>query len=162
LLFGLGVGSTTSGTAGAWAATNYVSATGAVSVVGTSGATFYITGVQLEVGTKATPYEFVTYSEQLAQCQRYYNAYTWASTGWCISSTQGYGGMTFPVMRAAPTISDGGSTNVTYGPGGSQSGTMVYSSITVTRSYITTTVGGGFTVNYPFLMFGLAKMDAEL
>ena len=162
LIFNLGCGSTYNGTSGSWQAGNYTSVSGATSVVGTSGATFYITGVQLEVGTKATPYEFVTYSDQLAQCQRYYNAYTWASTGWCISSTQGYGGITFPVMRQAPNITDGGSTNVVYGPGGAQSGTMVYSSITVTRSYITVTVTGGFTVNYPFLMFGLAKMDAEI
>ena len=162
LRFDLGCGSSFKGTAGTWAAANYYGVTGAVSVVGTSGATWYVTGVQLEVGAKATPYEFVTYSEQLAQCQRYYNAYTWASTGWNISTTQGYGGITFPVMRQAPNITDGGSTNVVYGPGGAQSGTMVYSSITVTRSYITVTVGGGFTVNYPFLMFGLAKMDAEL
>ena len=70
--FGLGAGSTYSTTAGAWAAGNYVSATGAVSVVGTSGATFYVTGVQLEVGTKATPYETQIYSDQLIQCQRYY------------------------------------------------------------------------------------------
>ena len=70
--FGLGVGPTSSGTVGAWAATNYNSATGAVSVVGTAGATWYITGVQLEVGTKATPYEMQIYSDQLAQCQRYF------------------------------------------------------------------------------------------
>ena len=70
--FGLGVGSTYSGTAGSWSANNYVSATGAVSVVGTSGATFYITGVQLEVGTSATGFEYVDYGTQLAMCQRYY------------------------------------------------------------------------------------------
>ena len=70
--FGLGIGSTYSGTAGAWAAADYRSATGAVSVVGTSSATFYITGVQLEVGTVATPFERQIYSNQLAQCQRYY------------------------------------------------------------------------------------------
>jgi hypothetical protein len=70
--WGLGIGSQYNGTAGAWAAQNYISATGAVSVVGTSGATFYVTGVQLEVGTKATPYETQIYSDQLIQCQRYY------------------------------------------------------------------------------------------
>ena len=70
--FGLGVGSTYSGTASAWAGANYVSATGATSVVGTSGATFYITGVQLEIGTSATPFERRLYGQELANCQRYY------------------------------------------------------------------------------------------
>jgi hypothetical protein len=70
--FSLGTGSTYSGTAGAWAATNYVSATGATSVVGTNGATFYITGVQLEVGSTATPFERRMYGQELINCQRYY------------------------------------------------------------------------------------------
>lgn len=70
--FSLGTGSTFSGAAGAWAGTNYLSVTGATSVVGTNGATFYITGVQLEVGTQATPFEWRPYPIELAMCQRYY------------------------------------------------------------------------------------------
>jgi hypothetical protein len=70
--FGLGVGTTYSGTAGAWAATNYISATGATSVVGTNGATFYITGVQLEKGSTATAFDYRPYGTELALCQRYY------------------------------------------------------------------------------------------
>jgi len=71
--FGLGVGSTYSGTAGAWAASSTIlSATGATSVVGTNGATFYLTGVQLEKGTVATPFEFRSHGQELALCQRYY------------------------------------------------------------------------------------------
>ena len=70
--FGLGVGSTFSGTAGAWAAGNFISATGATSVVGTSGATFYITGVQLEKGSTATTFDVRSYGTELALCQRYY------------------------------------------------------------------------------------------
>ena len=74
--FGLGFGSTYSGTAGAWAAGNFLSVTGATSVVGTNGATFYITGVQLEVGSTATSFEYRPYGTELALCQRYYeNSY---------------------------------------------------------------------------------------
>ena len=74
LSFGLGVGSTYSGTAGAWAAGNYLSATGATSVVGTNGATFYITGVQLEKGSTATSFDYRPYGTELALCQRYYES----------------------------------------------------------------------------------------
>ena len=70
--FGLGVGSTFSGTAGAWAGADLNSATGATSVVGTNGATFYITGVQLEAGTVASPFEQIDYGRELIMCQRYY------------------------------------------------------------------------------------------
>jgi hypothetical protein len=70
--FGLGVGSTYNGTAGAWAAGNFLSATGATSVVGTNGATFYITGVQLEKGSTATSFDYRPYGTELALCQRYF------------------------------------------------------------------------------------------
>jgi hypothetical protein len=69
--FGLGVGSTYSGTAGAWAGSLYISATGAVSVIGTLNATWYITGVQLEVGSVATPFERRPFGAELVLCQRY-------------------------------------------------------------------------------------------
>jgi hypothetical protein len=72
LSFSLGAGLTYSGTAGAWAGENYWSATGATPIVGTSGATFYITGVQLEEGTVPTPFEHRPYGVELALCQRYY------------------------------------------------------------------------------------------
>lgn len=73
--WGLGVGSTLSGTAGSWSGTTYVSATGATSVVGTNGATFYITGVQLEKGTTATSFDYRPYGTELALCQRYLPAF---------------------------------------------------------------------------------------
>ena len=70
--FAIGAGATVSGTAGAWSSTLYRSATGAVSVVGTNGATFYITGVQLEKGATATSFDYRPYGTELALCQRYY------------------------------------------------------------------------------------------
>ncbi len=72
VIFNLGAGSTFSGTANAWATANYTNPTGAVSVVGTSGATFYITGVQLEKGSTATSFDYRPYGTELALCQRYF------------------------------------------------------------------------------------------
>jgi hypothetical protein len=73
VFFSLGCGSTRLGTAGAWTGSSDIfSATGETSVVGTSGATFYITGVQLEAGSVATPFEHRQYGQELALCQRYY------------------------------------------------------------------------------------------
>lgn len=72
LSFSLGTGTTFSGTAGAWAGANYLSATGATSVVGTNGATLYITGVQLEKGRLATSFDYRPYGTELSLCQRYY------------------------------------------------------------------------------------------
>jgi hypothetical protein len=110
LYFGLGVGSTYSGTAGAWAGSDFRSATGATSVVGTNGATFYITGVQLEVGSVATPFERRDYGRELAMCQRYYykikaeTTNTSFSMAQCDSTTTALGTLSFPVtMRTRPT-----------------------------------------------------------
>jgi hypothetical protein len=80
LNFSIGSGSTFSTTAGSWVTGNFLNVTGATSVVGTSGATFYITGVQLETGTTATDFENLQYGQQLALCQRYYEkSYNYAT-----------------------------------------------------------------------------------
>ena len=114
LRFGLGVGSTFSGTAGAWAASNLLSATGATSVVGTNGATFYITGVQLEKGSNATSFEYRQYGQELSLCQRYYGRYQGTGSGNQASFGTGYAYTTsaavvtvqFPqAMRASATVS---------------------------------------------------------
>ena len=68
----LGVGATYSGAANAWAGANYFQPTGSTSVVGTNGATFFITGVQLEKGSTATSFDYRPYGTELSLCQRYY------------------------------------------------------------------------------------------
>jgi hypothetical protein len=138
--FGLGVGSTYSGTAGAWASGNYQSATGAVSVVGTSGATFYITGVQLEVGSTATSFDVRDYGRELILCQRYYQTNNAGLAGY-----QGAGGVGLyqmnltPNMRATPTIVSSFTYNVNSSGGAaaavSNSSLYIYALATAAGSF---------------------------
>jgi hypothetical protein len=108
--FGLGAGSTFSGTAGAWAAGNFISATGATSVVGTNGATFYITGVQLEKGSTATSFDYRPYSTELQLCQRYLPAFSangatyagFPAFGMAASSTSSLLQFVLPVSTRVP------------------------------------------------------------
>ena len=112
VVWGLGVGSTYSGTAGAWASGDINSATGATTgVLGTLNATWYLTGVQLEVGETATPFEHRSYGDELALCQRYFAvlqdttaAYA-GGFGFCNSTTKTK--VCFPLgvaLRANPTV----------------------------------------------------------
>ena len=105
--FNLGAGSTLTTTAGSWGAGNFTGATGATSVVGTSGATFYITGVQLEEGSVATPFEHRQYGQELALCQRYYQYHVQNEFLDGYNTTNGYirSIMLLPCeMRATPTV----------------------------------------------------------
>lgn len=124
--FSLGVGSTYKGTAGAWAGSTFWSATGAVDLVNTSGATFYITGVQLEAGTVATPFERRSYGQELSLCQRYFakmsaaasNLYVAFGAGMWYTTTSASIFIKYPTtMRASPTLSYGGIVSVLYGGG---------------------------------------------
>jgi hypothetical protein len=148
--FGLGVGSSFSGTAGSWAGTNYLSATGAVSVIGTLNATFYITGVQLEKGSTATSFDYRPYSTELSLCQRYYYqvaaggfSYTQFGAGRAFSTTGGNGIVQFPMpMRTAPTFAYLGSVgNYDFSPTAIASGavpsTNTYMTVGMTFSSIT-------------------------
>ena len=115
LHFGIGVGSTYSGTADAWASADYRSASSVTNILGTSGATFYITGVQLEVGDTATPFEHRPYDMELRRCLRYYykNIGNGSGTGpygmgHCRSNYL-RGQIWLPVtMRATPTMTNTG------------------------------------------------------
>ena len=129
LNLGLGVGSSYSGTAGSWASGDYRSSTGATSVVGTNGATFYVTGVQLEVGSTATPFEHRSYGDELARCQRYYQRTQDAASGYqnlvvlvnYSTGTDQRGVIPFTTeMRAGPAVSTSGNLMI-LGAGGSLS-----------------------------------------
>ncbi len=143
LWINLGAGSTFSGTAGAWSASNLTSATGATSVVGTNGATFYITGVQLEKGSTATSFDYRPIGTELQLCQRYYETTSYPNAAQDITSTQtsvlwaatfSTGQKYLVAKRAAPTITIFGRTNAAGGPtrtdtGAAITGTSTASSI---------------------------------
>ena len=184
--FGLGVGSTYSGTAGAWTSGFLYSATGATSVVGTSGATFYITGVQLEVGSSATGFEYVNYQTSLANCQRYFqsnfdigtapqngiaqaysNSTTMAAynvnTGWIPS-------IAFrTTMRAVPTVtlyssSDGSGGNWATYDGSSWTNVtgQAFNSLSTNCFNLTLSRGSAFTAKNSYLAEGNWAASAEL
>jgi hypothetical protein len=116
LNIGLGAGATLSGTAGAWAAALYRSATGATSVVGTNGATFYITGVQFEKGSTATSFDYRPYGTELALCQRYFE--TFSLGGDFYSITGGFCTWRWSYKtskRASPTLTSSYANNNTTG-----------------------------------------------
>jgi hypothetical protein len=102
--FGIGVGSESNGTAGAWSATGNLGATGATSVVGTNGATFYITGVQLEKGSTATSFDYRPYGTELLLCQRYYQVGNIACYGFSSGSTKLISTQYLVQTRAVPTV----------------------------------------------------------
>jgi hypothetical protein len=142
LAFSLGSGSTFSSTAGSWAAGNYISATGATSVVGTNGATFYITGVQLEVGTSATGFEYVNYGTQLVMCQRYFQTNLRFGGASQNSTTDVMLAAVFPVtLRTTPTMGVTGAIGVYDGSGN-------YSQSSATAgSYLGNAQGGLVLIN---------------
>jgi len=118
LNFGLAVGSTYSGAANSWSSGGYYGATGVTNTLATNGATLYITGVQLEVGSTATPFERRLYGTELQLCQRYFNtSYATGTATGTITNTNQIGryvdgsgvwcGCTYSFpsrMRAIPSI----------------------------------------------------------
>jgi hypothetical protein len=119
IYWNFGTGTDNTGTAGSWVGAGNVGADSTVSVIGTLNATWYITGVQLEVGSVATPFERRPFGAELALCQRYYQkSYDTNSAvpvvNSVVGSTGGYKDRTsdtsflstrFKVeMRATPTV----------------------------------------------------------
>ena len=175
LIFSLGVGSTFSATAGSWITQNFInSATGAVSVVGTSGATFYITGVQLEVGSQATSFDFRSIGQEFLLCQRYYSqTATYGSlpttagiSGYrgaiAYATTQATGGFYFPCeMRTTPTVtpySANGTSGVWTLPGNVNTGATTANSVG-TNGFMYF-IGSSYTVST--IIYGSWTASAEL
>jgi hypothetical protein len=114
--FSLGAGSTFNSPANAWAGGFYTQPSGSTSVVGTNGATWYVTGVQLEKGSTATSFDYRSYTTELQLCQRYYwkikgsdGPFCTFSSGLSTAGTSARHHVPFLVtMRTQPTLSIGG------------------------------------------------------
>lgn len=121
VVWDLGCGSSNLGTAGAWVGAADYGATGGTKLISTLNATWYITGVQVEVGSAATAFEVRQYGAELALCQRYFQKSHKQSTkpGTSVGSQSGgyfyrynQGNDGYPtytiflltIMRAAPSI----------------------------------------------------------
>ena len=115
LEMGIGVGSTFSGTAGAWAASNFLSATGATNILNTNGATWYLTGFQLEVGSTATSFDYRPYGTEFDMCRRYCEVWGNSATTTVLTlvgpnpnnNAQIAGAFTCYAKRVAPTMTSG-------------------------------------------------------
>ena len=165
LVFDMGCGSTFLSTANSWQAGTFAGVTGDTKIVGTSGATFYITGCQLERGSSATGYEYVNYQTSLANCQRY--CYTFVGAGGyssmpLVGFVQASGNTarletTFPVtMRTAPSLTTpAANTIIIQGPSGTNYTPTVLalttSSAQTQSAFVDATVSG--QANYSCVVF---------
>jgi hypothetical protein len=174
--FSLGAGSSVSTTAGSWAGAAYYGATGQTSVVGTSGATFYITGVQLEVGSTATPFERRQFGTELALCQRYYytiggnNSFETFATGVIQSTTNAEYVLNMPVtMRALPTASIGGTAgnfivnnNSSFTPSGISFDIYALNTLRISATVTGATAGNGTYLRANNTLSAKINVSAEL
>ena len=157
----LGAGSSYLGTAGTWANTFYAGVSGQQNMIGTSGATFNITGVQLEKGSTATSFDYRPYSTELQLCQRYCVNYRSADTagayfrygvGQCDTTTNSDIVFPYPVpMRVTPTVTTTGTaSNYAVYHGGSVTACSSVPTINLASSYLIATmnalVASGLTV----------------
>jgi uncharacterized protein (DUF697 family) len=129
IVWNLGSVSSYLATAGDWTAGNIIGATGDTSVVGTNGATWYITGIQLEEGSVPTPFEYRQYGTELHLCQRYYKRISRVDSSggdngfinladW--DSVNAYGATIIsPSMRIAPSLSYSALSDFAYYEGSS-------------------------------------------
>jgi len=128
LHFGFGAGVDRREPSGSWTSSLAFGSDGDVVLTETSGATFYLTGVQLEVGSVATPFEHRSYGEELALCQRYFHKLSRdynngiIGSGYFYANTTCRGFIPMPTtMRSYPSVSHGDVTDVRCGYGGGSS-----------------------------------------
>ncbi len=183
-LWDLGSGSNYNATAGAWNASFKTRTSGSVNIIGTNGATWYITGVQLEEGTTATAFEQRLYGTELALCQRYYQHTFAQGTAPANGLTSGFEGGAFAfntsgiwftryifpvVMRAAPSITlfrgnEGTSDGLfaTYDAAWTSLSSTLARQITTQGAHLEGSRNNAFTAKSAYLVSGNFTASAEL
>ena len=167
VIFSMGAGSLRVGTAGAWQTPSQAlfGATGQTNIIATNGATWYITGVQLEEGSVPTPFEYRHHATELQLCQRYYEVQGFATQAITVSGTNygiGAGNLTYyeslpfaVVKRAAPTVAISGTwtySNVNgavtvFGSGTSSYSLQIVNGGSTGTVYATTSTTSGITAS---------------
>jgi hypothetical protein len=113
-------------------------------MITTNGATFFLTGVQFEVGDQATPFEYRSIAEELALCQRYCqkygpyatNSFPFGPSGYSYAATTTAVGQILPAeLRTSPSISFNGDGNPEL-RGGNTAGSNTYSAVTSVSSIV--------------------------
>jgi hypothetical protein len=158
IVWDLGAASDRQIAAGSWQASSSLAATGATQVIATNGATFYLTGVQLEVGDTATPFEHRSYGQELALCQRYFQKYSYNNayessgfTGIAYSTTQCYFTGRYDVpMRAQPSMIASNMRVDYFGGGFDQTGYGTDSVTSKLSAFFFLNVASGLTVRDPY------------
>ncbi len=150
LFWDLGAGSNYDIAAGSWTTgSNMFGVASTVKLTETTGATFYITGVQLEVGSTATPFEHRSFGDELAKCQRYYQTLTVLNTTYsaAIAYTGGSNAVlptaNFSTMRAAPSVTFDSSGNIEYFNGSAWADTTVAAQDTTDNYTVIIASGAG-------------------
>jgi hypothetical protein len=148
VIWTLGAGTSRLSTANSWQAGNYQGVTGQTNLIATNGATFYLTGVQFEVGTQATTFDNRSYGTELSLCQRYYYLIAKGTDTSLIgsssyfSATRADGVLFIPAsMRTVPTFS-------------LTTGTNYYRVYLAGSSYNASSISlNGYTANYSGVYF---------
>jgi hypothetical protein len=160
IAFTIAAGSTFQTTANAWQTGEYYGTSNQVNGMDNTANNFYLTGVQLNIGSKALPYNFLSYRESLNQCRRYfyransvgYNYNTFGN-GYIDNANDAWYSIIIPTeMRTYPTlaVSSGSDFRIAYAGGSSVTTgiTLVGSSNQVARVKATEG-GGGLTAGWP-------------
>ena len=145
---------------------------GTTSIFDSTSRTFFLTGVQMELGEVATPFEHRSFADELRRCQRY--CYVWVAennygnfaNGGALNTSQARGTMILPqVMRTQPSLTQNGTFRAISHGSGSTSGTV---SVTVNRGHthspymMTAGTGGDLVAGRACEMGADNDSDAEL